>query len=147
MTASAPAAYGRAAVNPRYRPRPRIRRERARWRAPRAARVGVAFFVEEHFARRRRRRGFAVVDGEVPLRTLPFAQADDHVAAAADIAGPRIGDGHGEAGRDRGIDRVAAPLQYGKPDPRGARLLRHHHAMARLDRALGAGTGRGRQPR
>jgi len=33
---------------------------------------------------------------------------NDHESAAADIAGARIGHGHREAGRDRGIHRVAA---------------------------------------
>ena len=55
---------------------------------------------------------------------------DDHVAAAADIAGARIGHRQREAGRDRGIDGVAALLQELDADAGGARLLRHHHAVA-----------------
>ena len=35
-------------------------------------------------------------------------EVDHHVAAAADVAGARIGHRQREAGRDRGIDRVAA---------------------------------------
>ena len=61
---------------------------------------------------------------------------DDHESAAADIAGARIGYRHGEADRDRGVDRVAAPLQNVDADPRGERLLRYHHPV------LG-GNGRG----
>jgi hypothetical protein len=33
---------------------------------------------------------------------------DHHEAAAADVTGARIGDGHGESGGDRGIDGVSA---------------------------------------
>ena len=52
-----------------------------------------------------------------------------HEAAAADIAGARIGHGHRKAGRDRGIDRVAALPQDIGADLRGEFLLRHHHAV------------------
>ena len=68
-----------------------------------------------------------------PLR----GEVDHHEAAAADVAGARIGHRHGEADCDRGIDRVAAALQHVGADARGARLLRHHHAVLggdRLDR-------------
>ncbi len=69
---------------------------------------------------------------------LPLAgEVDHHEAAAADVAGARIGHRHGEADRDRGIDRVAAAAQHVGADARGARLLRHHHAVLggdRLDR-------------
>ena len=54
---------------------------------------------------------------------------NDHKAAAADIAGARIGHGQREADRDRGVDRIAALLQNVGADPRGHRLLRHHHAV------------------
>ncbi len=54
---------------------------------------------------------------------------NDHKAAAADIAGARIGHGQREADRDRGVDRIAALLQNAGADPRGHRLLRHHHAV------------------
>jgi hypothetical protein len=56
---------------------------------------------------------------------------DHHEAAAADIAGARIGHGHREPDRDRGIDRVAAAMQNLDADARRARLLRHHHAVLR----------------
>ncbi len=68
------------------------------------------------------------------LAALALAQADDHVAAAADIAGAGIGDRHCKPGGDRGVDRVAALLQHGEADPRGARFLRDHHAVAGFDR-------------
>ena len=55
---------------------------------------------------------------------------DDHESAAADIAGARIGHGHGEPGRDRRVDRIAAALQNVGADARGNRLLRHHHAVS-----------------
>ena len=54
---------------------------------------------------------------------------NDHKAAAADIAGARIGHGQRKADRDRGVDRIAALLQNVGADPRGHRLLRHHHAV------------------
>ena len=59
---------------------------------------------------------------------------DHHEAAAADVAGARIGHRHGEADRDRGIDRVAAALEHLGADQRGAALLRHHHAVLGGDR-------------
>ena len=55
---------------------------------------------------------------------------DHHEAAAADIAGARIGDGEREADGDRGIDRVAAAVEDLDADARGAAFLRHHHAVA-----------------
>ena len=71
----------------------------------RLARVGVALLVEEDVARGRGRRGLAIVDRDVDVAV---GEVDHHVAAAADIAGARIGHREREAGRDRGIDRVAA---------------------------------------
>ena len=76
------------------------------------------------------------------LAALALAEADDHVAAAADIAGAGIGDRHREAGGDRGVDRIAAALQHREADAGGARLLRDHHAVAGLDRAFRTGGGR-----
>ena len=54
---------------------------------------------------------------------------DDHEAAAAEIAGARVGHRHGEADRDRGIHRIAASLQNVDTDARRQWLLRHHHAV------------------
>ncbi len=97
----------------------------------RLARVGFAVGVEEDFARGRGRRGLAIVDGGV---YAAVGEMDEHVAAAADIAGARIGHRQCKAGRHRGVDGVAAVLQDLDADARGARLLRHHHALTRGDR-------------
>ena len=91
----------------------------------RLLRIGVALRVEKGFVVDRGRRGLAIVDGGV----LAVGAVNHHEAAAADIAGARIGHSHREADRDRGIDRVAAALQNIDADPRGQRLLRHHHAV------------------
>ncbi len=56
---------------------------------------------------------------------------DHHEAAAAEIAGFRIGHGQREADRYRGVDRIAAALEDVDADARRAPLLRHHHAVAR----------------
>ena len=71
------------------------------------------------------RRGLAIVDRGV----LATGAVDHHETAAADIAGTRIGHGHGEADRDRRVHRVAALLQNLDADACRARLLRHHHAV------------------
>ena len=102
-------------------------RERGVARFPR---VGLALLVEEDVARGRRRRGLAVVDRDVGVLA---GAVDHHVAAAADIAGARIGHRHRKAGRDRGVDRVAAFCQNLDADLRRARLLRDHHAVLRRD--------------
>ena len=65
-----------------------------------------------------------------------------HEAAAADVAGARIGDGQRKAGGDRGIDRIAALPQDVGADLRGEPLLRHHHAMLGGDGANGGEIGR-----
>ncbi len=97
----------------------------------RLARVRLAPLVEEDVARGRRRRGLAIVDRGVDTAA---GEVDDHIAAAAEIAGARIGYRQREAGRDRRVDRVAPLLQDVDADARRARLLRHHHAVARRDR-------------
>ena len=61
--------------------------------------------------------------------SLAAGAVDHHEAAAADIAGARIGHRQREADRDRGVDRVAALLQDVDADAGGERLLRHHHAV------------------
>ena len=60
---------------------------------------------------------------------MAFRRVNHHEAAAADIAGSRIGHGHGETGRYRCIDRVAAPLQHVGADSRRDFFLRDDHAM------------------
>ncbi len=97
----------------------------------RLARVRFAPLVEEDVARDRGRRGLAIVDRGVEVAVR---EVDHHVAAAADIAGARIGHRQRKAGRHRGIDRVAAALQDVDADACRARFLRHHHTVARRDR-------------
>ena len=95
-------------------------------------RVGLAVGVEEDVARGGGGRGLAIVDrGSHWHAAGARPQVDHHVAAAADIAGARIGHRQRETGRHRRIDRVAALLQDLDADAGRARLLRHHHAVAR----------------
>ena len=54
---------------------------------------------------------------------------DHHGAAAADIAGARIGHGEREGRGHRGVDGVAAFLENIGADARGDRLLGDHHAF------------------
>ena len=93
-------------------------------------------------ARRRGRRGLAIVDGAIVGRSL--REMDHHEAAAADIAGARIGHRQRETDRDRGIDRIAAALKNFNADAGGALLLRHHHAVAR---DVSSAQGRSRRAR
>ena len=88
--------------------------------------IGLAVGPEKNIARRRRRRGLAIVDRDI---FVALGGMDHHEAAAADIAGARIGHGQRKAGRDRGIDRIAALPQDVGADLRGEFLLRHHHAV------------------
>ena len=97
-------------------------------------RVGIALGVEERVFVDRLRRYLAVVDRDV----VAAGAMNHHETAAANIAGARIGHGHGEADGDRGIDRVAASLQNIDADARGERLLRHHHAVRGGDRLRAA---------
>ena len=60
---------------------------------------------------------------------MALGRVDHHEAAAADVAGARIGHGHGKAGRDRGIDRIAAAFEHVGADLRRDLFLRHHHAV------------------
>ncbi len=71
----------------------------------RPLRDGIAVFVLEHGLGGGGRRGLAIVDGDDFVAVLV---GDQHEAAAADIAGARLGNGQGEAGGDRGIHGVAA---------------------------------------
>jgi len=89
-------------------------------------RIGLAVGPEKYLRRGRGRRGLAVVDRDV-LVTL--GRVNHHEAAAADISRARIGHGHRESDRHRGIDRVAAAPQHIGADPRRDFLLRHHHAV------------------
>ena len=56
-----------------------------------------------------------------------------HEAAAADIAGTRIGDRERETGRDGGIDRIAAAIENFNADARRTLFLGNHHAVVGED--------------
>ncbi len=110
-------------------------------------RIGIAARVEKDPAPGGGGRGLAIVDRGVELA---LGEVDQHVAAAADIAGARIGDREREAGRDRGIDGVAAALEHLDADARRAPLLRDHHAMRgrnRLDARAARRRGLGQHRR
>ena len=100
---------------------------------------GLPSGAEKHIARGRGRRGLAIVDGDV---LIALGRMDHHEAAAADIAGARIGDGQRKAGGDRGIDRIAALPQDVGADLRGDLFLRHHHAVFGGNGVNGARVGR-----
>jgi hypothetical protein len=65
---------------------------------------GGAVRVQIHVVRRLLRRAFAEIDEGRPA----VGEANQHVAAAADVAGVGMRHGHRETDRDRGVDRVAA---------------------------------------
>ena len=68
---------------------------------------GLARRVQVHIARRGERSAFAEVD----KRGAPVRQANQHEAAAADIARARVGHRQRQSHGRRGVDRVAAVLQ------------------------------------
>ncbi len=87
----------------------------------------VAVGVEKHVARGRCRGGLAVVErgrGAVGL-------ADDHEAAAADVARDGEDDGEREPGRHRRIDGVAARAQHLDARLRRLDVRRDDHPVAR----------------
>ena len=86
-------------------------RERA---VARFLRVGLAVVVEKDVRVDRRRRGLAIIDGDVLAR---LREVQHHEAAAAEIAGARIGHRERKADRDGGIDRIAALGQDFDADP------------------------------
>ena len=69
------------------------------------------------------------------------AEMDHHEAAAADIAGARIGHRQRKAGGDRGIHRIAALPQDIGADLRRELFLRHHHAVFGRNGVNRAGSG------
>ena len=105
----------------------------------RFVRIGFAVRAEIHVARGSRRRGLAIVDRDV---FISLGGMNHHETAAADISGARIGHGQRKAGRDRGIDRIAALPQDVGAELRGDLLLRHHHAVFGGNRAHGGEVGR-----
>ena len=64
-----------------------------------------------------------------------------HEAAAADVAGARIGHGQRKAGSDRGVDRIAALPEDIGADLRSELFLRHHHAVFGRNGANGGELG------
>ncbi len=102
--------------------------------------VGIGFAVgaKKNILRDRSRRGLAIIDRDI---FVARGRMDHHEAAAADVAGARIGDGERKAGGDRGIDRIAALLEDVGADLRGEPFLRHHHAMLGRDGASGGEIG------
>ena len=60
---------------------------------------------------------------------LAVGAMDHHEAAAADIAGARIGHGEREGRGHRRVDRVAASLRECRRRCGGDRLLGDHHAV------------------
>ena len=71
---------------------------------------------------------------------------DHHEAAAADIAGARIGHRKGKAGGDGSIDRIAALPEDIGADLRGELFLRHHHPVLSRNSANGGELGRRIEP-
>ena len=63
------------------------------------------------------------------LSPLAVGAMDHHEAAAADIAGARIGHREREGRGHRGVDRIAASLENIGADARGDRFLGDHHAV------------------
>ena len=90
----------------------------------------IAGRIEIHVARRVFRRALAEIDE----RRAAVREPDQHVAAAADVAGKRVRDGKGETDGHRGIDGVAPFLQDGDADVGGDRFHRDDHAVPGVHR-------------
>ncbi len=101
--------------------------------------VGLAVGSEEDIARCRRRCGLAIIDRDV---FIAAGAMNHHEAAAADIAGARIGDGECKTGGDCGIDGIPALAQDIGADLGGDLLLRHHEAVLGGDRMNAVGRRR-----
>src|SRR5690606_231697 len=121
------------------------------------ARGVLARRVQEHLRVRAERRLLA----EVEARGAAVREADHDESAAADVAGRGVRDGEREAGRDRGVQRVAAGGEHlladaagdlrrgddhaaGRADGRGGRVRRGTGGRRRLWRAAAAGRERER---
>ena len=89
-----------------------------------ARRVGAGA-VEEHLRRGAGRRFFAEVDSG----GFAIGEADHHEAAAADVAGGRIGDRQREAGSDGGVDGIAAVGEHVAAGLAGDGAGRNHHTL------------------
>ena len=90
--------------------------------------------IQIHVARRLLRRPLAKIDEGGAAVGHP----NQHVTAAADVAGVRMRDGHREADGDGRIHGVAAVLQYGDANVGGGGFHRHHHAVSRAKRLPGS---------
>ena len=89
--------------------------------------------VEVHVARGRSGRALAEVDEG----GASVGQADQHEAAAADVAGGGMRHRQREADRDRRVDRVAAGFEDLEPRFGGVAFARDHHAVPRAHRLRG----------
>ena len=74
---------------------------------------------------------------EIDEGGAPVGQADQHEAAAADVAREGMRHRQRESHRDRGIDGVAAGLQNLQPGFGGVAFARDHHAVPRAHRLRG----------
>lgn len=86
---------------------------------------GVLRLGEIHVLRRRGGSGFAKVDGD----GLAVSQADEHEAAAAQIARGGVGDGEGERGGDGGVHGVTAFAHDVSSNRRGEPRVGYDHAV------------------
>jgi hypothetical protein len=92
--------------------------------------------IEVHVARRLLGRALAEVDE----RLASVGEADQHVAAAAEVAGEGMRGGHREPDGNRGVHGVAAGLEDGHADVGGLRFHGDDHPVPRADRLMdGAG--------
>ncbi|MND69681.1 hypothetical protein D3C80_611690 [compost metagenome] len=99
--------------------------------ARRLGAVELAVVVQQQVRRRRRRGRAVIVDGDGLGRALGRRRhVDDHVAAAADVAGARQGHRLGEGHGDGRIHRIAALAQNLDADARRRVALADHHAAA-----------------
>ncbi len=98
---------------------------------------GVALGVEVHVVRGLCGGGLAEVDEG----GASVGEADEHEAAAAEVAGEGMGDGEGEADSHGGIDGVATGFEDGDADVGRERLLGDDHAGFAVDGVVGAGGG------
>ena len=96
----------------------------------------VAVLVEIHVAIRRGRRRLAIIDERILA-----IHADQHEAAAADVAGFGIGHCQGETGRDAGVDCIATCREDALADV-GTVAIRHSDGGIAQDRGFVAGRGR-----
>ena len=71
---------------------------------------------------------------EVDEGGVAVGEADEHEAAASDIAGGGVRDGEREGDGDGGVDGIAAGFEDGLTGVGGVGFARDDHAVARVDR-------------